>query len=142
MGVVEHNGIGGHDCAAFNDRPMQHHCAGGHLGAVVDGAGLEMGDVADHAVVPDDRRLLRCRVDDRVVLDARTAADLDVAVVAAKHCPGPNGRLGTNSHVPDDHCVGMDESGRIDGRSSVTQCVDRHGPTVVPCGIPHFAQIP
>lgn len=101
----------------------------------MDGARLEMSDVPDHAVVPDDRRILGGRVDHRVVLDARASADDDVSVVAAQDGTWPDGRFRTDSHVADHHRVGMDESRRIDTRNEVSKGIQGHGTTVVPGGI-------
>ena len=98
--------------------------------------------MADDAIVANDRGLLRCRVDDRVVLDARARTNHDVSVVAAQHCPGPNRRLWSNADVSDDHRVRMDEGGRIDVRYKVSEGIQRHDTTVVRGGIRRVLPVP
>ena len=59
----------------------------------MDGAALEVREMADDAVVADDRGVLRRAVHDRAVLDRGAVPDRDVAVVAPEDGLGPDGRV-------------------------------------------------
>ena len=126
----------------MDDRAVQHDRPRGNLGSVVDGAGLEVSDVSNNAVIPDNRRLLWCGVDHSVVLDTRARTDDDVSVVSSQDCSGPNRRMGTDSHVPDHHCVGMDECSRVDLRNEVAKGIQSHVSTVVRGGIQVVLPVP
>lgn len=79
----------------------------------MDGARLEVRDVSDDAVVADDCGVLGRGVHDRVVLNAGSCPDDDVAVVATQHCPRPDRRLRSDSDVANDHRVRVNERRRI-----------------------------
>ena len=108
----------------------------------MNGAGLEVSNVSDHAVISDDCRLLWRGVDHRVVLDARTRSDHDVSIVSPQYCSGPNRRIGTDSHIPDHHGVGMDECSRVDLRNEFAKGIQSHVSTVVPGGIKVVLPVP
>ena len=80
------SGVGAHH------RPVQHDRVRADERAVLDGAALEVREVADDAVVADDGGQLGGAVDDGAVLDRRALADADVAVVAPQHRLGPDRR--------------------------------------------------
>jgi len=108
----------------------------------VDGARLQVCDVADHAVIPHNRWLLRCGVNDGVVLDARACTDHDVPIVSAQDGPRPNRRMGPDANVADYHRIGMNERSRVDLRFKVSKCIQGHVPTVVRGGIRHLLPVP
>lgn len=81
----------------------------------------------DHAVAPHDGRLIGRRVNDAVVLDARSFADLDVAVISPEHCPRPDRRVRTDSNVTNHHGVGVNEGSCVDTGAAFAQCINRHG---------------
>jgi hypothetical protein len=49
-----------------------------------------MHDVADHAIVANDRWRFWCRVKHRIVLDAGSRTDSNLAVIAAQYGACPN----------------------------------------------------
>ena len=106
-GVVEHDGVGADDRPAVDDDTVQHDRADADQAPRLDRASLEVHEVADHAVVADDRGVLVRRVQHAVVLHAGALADDDLAVVAAQHCARPDGAVGTDRHVADDDRVGV-----------------------------------
>ncbi len=109
---------------------MEHHGAVADHGAVLDLASLEMDDVPDDAVIADDRGVGRGGVQDGVVLDAGSSADRDVPVVAAQHGTRPDRRLSADTHIADDHRVGMDVGALIDRGLGAGKGVDRHAATI------------
>ena len=54
----------------------------------------------------------------------------DGAVVAAEDGARPDGRLGSDGDVAEDHRVGVDERQRVDAGGQVTESVDGHGVTL------------
>ncbi|MBV5345626.1 MAG: hypothetical protein JZU63_08945, partial [Rhodoferax sp.] len=88
--IVEYDSICRNNCPGANAHSVQHHCPGRHLGAIFDDAAFKMDDVANNAVIANDGRILWRGVNDRVVLNARARADLDVSIIAAENCTGPN----------------------------------------------------
>ena len=69
---------------------MQNDRARGHLCAIFNDATLKVHDVADHTIITNNGWVLWRGVDDGVVLNAGSCADLDVAVIAAEHGTWPN----------------------------------------------------
>lgn len=134
FGSVEKDRIRSDDGAAADDDPMHDDGAVADQGVVLDGATLEVHDVADHAVVAHDRREHVRGVQDAAVLDGRAFADDDVAVVAAQHRPRPDGAVGADAHSADDDCVGMDVGVGMNDRTTVTQGVDGHAGTLPESG--------
>lgn len=101
-----------------------------------------MRDVADHAVIADDRWLLRCGVNDGVVLDARACADHDVPIVSAQDGSWPNRRICPDANVSNHHRIRVNECSRVDLRFEVSECIQGHVPTVVRGGIRHLLPVP
>ena len=126
LGARRDHGPGGHQGARADQDPLQDDRPGADQAAVLDHAALEVGVVADHAVIADDRVERRGAVDDGAVLDRGAGPHPDRAVVAAQHRGRPDGRLGAERHVADDHGVGVHERLRVDLRDAVTQGVQRH----------------
>ena len=125
--VVEHDGVGGDDRPAVHDDPVQHDRAVADQAPRLDRARLEVHDVADHAVVADDGRLLERGVQDAVVLHARACTDDDLAVVAAQHRAGPDRAVRADRDGADHHGVGMHVGVGMDGWNLVAEGVDGHG---------------
>lgn len=130
--VVQHHRIRRNDRSRTDPHPMQYDGPRGDLCPVLHDAALEMDDVADDTVVAHDGRVLGGRVQDRIVLDARTGTDHDPAVVPAQDRSGPDRRLGADLYGADDDRVRMDEGGWIDAWLDVTECVDGHDEIVPP----------
>ena len=125
--VIEHDCVGGDDGTGADDAAVQHHGGISDHRPVLDGAALEVRQVADDAVVTDDGRVLGRGVQDGAVLHTRARADVDLSVVTAQHRGGPDGALGADGHRADDHGVGVDERARIDVGHLVTEGIHRHG---------------
>ena len=70
--VGQHHRVGAHHRAGADDRAMEDDRAVGDHRPVLDGAALEVDDVSDHALVPDDSRVLGRAVEDAAVLHARS----------------------------------------------------------------------
>ena len=98
-----------------------------HERAVFDDAALEVREVADRAVVADNRLKFTRAVDDRSVLHRRAFADHDAALVAAQHRLGPDGRLRPDHYIADDRRFGVHEGIGIDLGRHVAEGVERHG---------------
>ena len=96
--------------------------------AVVHRAALEVYEVADDAVVADDRGHDRGRVHDAAVLDRRARPDLDVPVVTAQHGLRPHRRFRSDRHVADHGGVRVHVRGGIDARRGVPERIDGHEP--------------
>src|SRR3954464_1655146 len=127
FGVVGNDGAGPHQRTGAYDGPVQDHRVGPDEAVVLNGASLEMDEVTNHTPVADPRRVLLGRVHDGAVLDGGLDAHDDLAVVAAEHRMGPDGRLRPDGDAADDHRVRVHECGRIDLRQTVAERVDGHG---------------
>src|SRR5207245_2544712 len=92
----------------LDHRSVQHDRPGADERTVVDGAALEVREVADHAVTADDRRVQLGAVHHGAVLDRRALPDGDVPVVTTQHGMGPDGRVCTNGDVPDHGRIRVD----------------------------------
>ena len=113
-----------------DDGVMEHHRSRSDQRVVLEGAPLEVGQVADHATVADDGGEPGAGVDDRAVLYGGPGSDGDGPVVAPQDRVGPHGRLGADGDVADDHGVGVDVRLGVDGGDEVFESVDGHGPTL------------
>src|SRR5580704_279191 len=89
-----------------------------------------MGQMADHASVADDGGESWPGVDDRSVLYGCPGPDGDGSEVAAQHRGRPNGRLGPDGDVADDHRLGVDVRVGVDGGDEVSESVDGHRVTL------------
>ena len=129
--AVQNDRIRCDDRSGADDDLMQHDRTVRHLRTVLDGAALEMDDVADDAVVTDDRRKHGSRVENAAVLNRRVAADSYEAVVTTQNGPRPDARAGADRDASDDRRFGMNESRRVDVGNLVTKCVNSHAGTLV-----------
>jgi hypothetical protein len=81
----------------------------GDLGTIFDDATFQMHDVADYAVITNDRRVGWCCMDNRIVLNARARTDDDLAIVTSQYSTRPDCRLGTNLDIANNYSFGMNE---------------------------------
>ncbi|MFM2183159.1 MAG: hypothetical protein RJB61_1453 [Actinomycetota bacterium] len=109
---------------------MQHDAGIADEAAALDRATLEVHHVADHTVVTDHGGVLGRGVQDAIVLDARPSTDGDVALVAAQHGTRPDARLGADSHVADDHGIGVHVCIGVDRGHGIAERIHGHGRTV------------
>ena len=83
--------------------------------------------MSDHTIITHDSWLVRSRVNDAIVLNTRSFADLDVSVVPPQDRPRPNRRVRTDSNVSDHHGIGVNEGSCVDTWAAIAQCINRHG---------------
>src|SRR5215218_2361080 len=124
--VVEDDGVGGDDGSGADDRAMQDDRPVGDHRPVLHDAPLEVDDVADHALVADDRRVVDGGVQHRAILDARAGADPDLTVVTAQHGVRPDRALRPDRDGTDDHRVRVDVGRGVDRWHLVAEGVDGH----------------
>ena len=86
--------------------------------------------MTDHAPVSDNGVLGVGAVHDRSVLDGRLGSHDDGPVVSAQDGSRPDGGLGTNADIANDHGVRVDKGRWIDRRGLVAERVESHGPIV------------
>lgn len=124
--VVQHDRVGCDHRIGPDHGSMQHHGGIADERAVLDLASLEVHEVADHAVIADDRRIDGGCVQDTVVLDAGPLADDDLAVIAAQDRSGPDTAVSPDRDRADDHRIGVYISVGMDRRDSFAERVEGH----------------
>src|SRR5258708_15929475 len=99
---------GGHSAAGSNERPAADHRAIQHRRAVADKClgfdhrAMYYAQVTDGRAFPDFRHRVLAAVQDRPVLDVRTAPDDDRPEVRAQHGPVPDRSLLLDQDVADE----------------------------------------
>ena len=86
--------------------------------------------MTDHAPVADDGVLRVGAVHDGSVLDGRLRSHDDGPVVSAQDGSRPDGGLGTNADIADDHGLRVDEGRWVDRWGLVAERIEGHGPIV------------
>src|SRR5580692_7459651 len=86
-----------------------------------------MGQVANHAVVPDPGLQFPLRVDDRAVLDRRPSANDDRAIVGPDDHTGPDARARADADFADQDRLRVDVRLRMNPRPFLAQRIESHG---------------
>ena len=130
VGVVQDHRVAGHDCAFSDHGVVQDHGRSADERPVVDGATLQVGQVADQDFVADGGRSFDRDVEYRAVLHVASGTDHDRSGVGPDHGTRPDRAVRADAHVADQDCVGVHIGGGVDERLEVGEGVDRHDGTL------------
>ncbi len=133
-----HDGPGGDHRAAFHDRLVHHHRAHADEAAVFQGAGVQQRHVADGDVVADVGRhaaaglpvvalAILVAVNHGAVLDIGARADADAVDVGADDAAVPDGALGADLDIADDHRAVRDKGAFVDLWADAPKRLDDRG---------------